>query len=215
MTVICGLVKDDASYIAADSCSSCCGGKNTLAQPKIFRQVIQTKYSGNINVLVGHSGLARQAQLWHYGFTAPVFNDKDQCLLHYLVNDFSLALRDCFRKFGELEVNNSIERVNISSMLLMAGSIFYLDRALFIGNYAENFLAIGSGEDVASGSLFTTQKFEDSPETRMDPLRRVILAAEAGCYFTTTCAPPIHTLVEPAQKDLEIKIYDDDEDTKD
>jgi ATP-dependent protease HslVU (ClpYQ) peptidase subunit len=160
VTCIVGIAHQGKVYMGGDSVGSTDWLSMTLAQPKVFR---------NGDFIIGYTTSLRMGQLLQYKFSPPPMTED---LMNYMVTDFIDALRACVNTsgFGRIKENQE------SSGTFLVG---YKHRLFRIEDYysiieTDEYQACGSGEQLALGSLHTTQREE--PFTR---IKKALFAAEA------------------------------------
>lgn len=167
MTCVVGIITDDGIYMGADSALSS-NVYRTSKQPKIFEKD---------NMLIGFSGYPRTAQLVQYSLQTPVFRETEQSLFSYMAIDFVDALRACFKTAGHATVINNEEAVESCLLVGYKGRIFRFDSNYQVIECADDYTAIGSGEEVALGALSAT--VGEPPKQRLE---KALLSAEKFSY---------------------------------
>ena len=164
MTCIIGLIENGAIYFGADSAVSTHCTIKTFKEAKIFRKG---------NILMGVSGPPRVKQLLHYTLKIPA-HPKKESIEKYICTRFVDAARKCFKAGGYAKREHGVETGGYF-LVGYKGQLFtvYGDYQALCATY--NYAAIGSGEEVALGSLHTMQATKQTPETR---IRKALLAAE-------------------------------------
>lgn len=119
-----------------------------MAAPKIFKV--------GRKALIGVSGTVRTSQLIQHNLKLPPRCNKDP--MTYMVNDFVTALRNAVREGGTLHKDNEVESLVGHSYMLIGyeGRIFEVSSFFSVTEIADHHAAIGSGFEVALGSLQTT-----------------------------------------------------------
>lgn len=163
MTCIVGLVDDEKNvYIGGDSVA---GGAYIFKNPKVFR---------NGEFLIGFTSSWRMGQLLQYEFSPPVIkNNMD--LTRYMVTEFISKLRECFKDNAFAEINKNME---VGGLFLVGvrGKLFRIHTNYQVEEWVHNYTSCGCGEDLALGSLFSTEGLPSKT--------RVKKALEAAAEFS-------------------------------
>lgn len=170
MTCIVGIEHDGHVYLGGDSAAADDWSILQLSEPKVFKVG---------NIVLGYCGSIRIGQLLQYGLALPepTVNQSD---MSYLTLDVIDAIRACLHGRGSLRKENEVEETADSTNLLLGykGKLYYVDYDLHVGRSRDGYYAIGSGMHIALGSLFTTEKYDISPEER---IKLALEAAENLC----------------------------------
>jgi ATP-dependent protease HslVU (ClpYQ) peptidase subunit len=177
MTCIVGLVENGIVYLGADSAGSAGNVLAVRRDEKVFR---------NGEFVMGFTDSFRMGQLLRYAFTPPKIPE-GRDLMAYMVTDFVDAVRACFGDGGYRREENSVETGGVF-LVGVRGRLFEIESDFQVGERVRPYAAIGSGMDVALGSLFTSSG---------DPGRRLQAALLAADEFTTTvCGPFVFSSTE-------------------
>ena len=175
MTCIVGLETPEGVWIGGDSAVSEDESDRiqTLAAPKVFKLRSGGPHG---EILVGFSESLRAGQVVKYGFSPPRCLGKSP--EEYLSTDFSDALLSCMR------TQHSDADGHMTCQLLIGyrKKLFMLDGWFGVVTSAHGYSAIGAGEDIALGSLYSTR--------RRKPEERIILALKAASEFNAFVRPP-------------------------
>jgi len=170
MTVIVGLVENNIIYVGGDRAST--GSKQMIkANPKVF---------ANGLFLFGPVGSCRAAQVLKYRFKPPKQKEEESDIA-YMTTTFIDAIRKCFKEAGCVVIDNTKETghafvIGYKNKLYTVYSDYQVTESLI------PYVALGSGESYALGSMFSTEG--------MEPKARITLALEAAAYSDAFCAPP-------------------------
>lgn len=205
MTCIIGLKNDDYIHIGYDSALSNSYSMSLLKTKKVFKKEAEFKnnflrYSQKIEdknkfeFCVGISGSGRQQNILNYIWNPPKFESictfdifSEEEMYEYLCGPFLSSIRKAFKDEGFMKVENNEESYYGYLMIGIFGRIFVVDSELFIVEKMLNYEAIGSGSEVARGSLFSTEHMEDCEE-------RIRIALEAAETFVPSVRKPFHIL---------------------
>ena len=162
MTCIAGLVHQDKVYIGGDSAGVSGLDLTVRADEKVFA-------SGEF--LFGFTSSFRMGQLLRYAFTTPVPRE-DQDIDHFMVVDFTNAVRQCLKDGGWATKNNEQEASG-TYLVGFRGRLFEIHNDYQVGRPVDGYAAVGCGDNQALGSLFSTGS--RLPEER---IRTALAAAE-------------------------------------
>jgi len=180
MTCIVGIVSDKI-WIGGDSAASGDGTVILRKDEKVFKRD---------QFLYGYAGSFRLGQLLRYKFNPPTKRSKRQDIYEYMVSEWMDSLRKCLKDSGYTKIlDENHEEIEASFLVGYKGRLFIVDEDLNVGETLHSYIAIGSGEPYALGSLNTTDKIKN-----MDPEKRIQLALEAAAEMSTGVRPPFHIL---------------------
>lgn len=152
----------------------------TTKAPKIF------KHQG---FLMGSTGRLRTLQLLQHSFMPPDYNPKSMSIEEYMSRLFVDALRNCLKDSGAATKHEEKESHDNETMIGFRGRLFVVSSDYAIRESVDSYCAIGSGEELALGSLFSTEKL------RMSPQQRLELALDAASYHSNSVRSP-YTFLE-------------------
>ena len=182
MTCIAGLVEKGTVYIGADSAAVAGWSLNVRADPKVFRR---GEYG------FGFTYSFRMGQLLRYALQLPkrpprMSADK------FFTTLFMDRVRSCFRKGGYLTKKDGYESGG-SFMIGYRAELFIIHEDFQVQRPTEPFAAIGSGQEVAEGALFTLvhSAIECPPGAKID------LALTAAERFNAGVRGPFHVVRVP------------------
>ncbi len=177
MTCIAGIIDDGNIWIGADS-AGVDGYKMTRRS--------DTKVFSNGPFIMGFTTSFRMGQILQYSFSPPEHPkncETDEFMRTFFVD----SIRKCMKKEGYAAVYDGREE----------GGTFLVgyDKRLFevhddfqVGESLYTFSACGCGEDIALGSLFSTQNVYDSKS-------RILLALKASEEFSAGVRSPFRIMV--------------------
>jgi ATP-dependent protease HslVU (ClpYQ) peptidase subunit len=167
MTCIAGIMKDGKVYLAGERGASEGSYIVPIDKPKIWKTGAY---------IFGYSGTF-DGQLLQYNFNPPAIEGNFDKFMH---GKFLKSLKEFYSEW-DLGGKDS----ELSLIIGVKGKLYEHDSdSLTLVSYERDYLAIGSGADFAMGSLHATQ-------THKDPKRRLTLALNAACDFSTSCISPI------------------------
>lgn len=174
MTCIVALTHKGTIWMGGDSAlTDDTFGQFTRVEPKVFL---------NGNMIIGYAGSARLGNVLRYSFTPPVLTKGDKGdLMKYMVTKFVDSLREITRAKGLMH-KEEIEEISGHILVGMGSRVFAIYEDWQVAEPREPFLAIGSGTDLALGSLFSTR--------RADPKSRILMALKAAAQYNAAVRAP-------------------------
>jgi hypothetical protein len=159
MTCIAGLVADKTVYIGGDSAATSGWGLTILKEPKVFR---------NKDFLIGCSGAARMITLLRHSLIPPE-QEENEDTLFFMATRFIDAVRECLKNGGLAKKENEQETMGESCFLVgYRGQLFCVYDDYHLSEALCAYGAIGCGDDIALGSLYTTHGMDISPDKRVE-----------------------------------------------
>ncbi len=192
MTVIVGLVGIDRDiYLGGDSAASKTSGSGRqclIDTPKVFTPVHGPWY------VMGGAGSFRMLQALKYSLKPPPPPGKNKDLLGFMSTHFVDAMRRCYKSTGILEqTSDGIDAVNGSVIVGYQGRMFEIDGDFQVITVTQDYLAIGSGDEIALGAMFAT---EGQPAGL-----RIETALKASASLTAYVREPFNILRLPFNKE--------------
>ena len=173
MTVVVALLDDDDTLVfGADSSASSDGSLTLRPDAKIFKKNGYT---------IGFAGSFRNFQLVQYSMilrAPPAFFSLDAAQ-KFMVTVFVPALRNCLSENGAMKLVNGIETMD--GFILLVGFrsfLFTIEDDFHVAPHDE-YAAIGSGCDVALGSLYASK--EGGMFSAYEAAEVALYAAEHSC----------------------------------
>lgn len=189
MTVIVGIIGPDGDvYMGGDSAATTAGGSQSVyVNKKVFTPVHGPHY------LMGVCGNHRLSQVMRYSFVPPPPPGPDVDLEQFMASDFVNSVRKCYKDNGILtSTEDGAETGSFGSFLVgYQGRLFEMEENFQILIDRRNYMAVGSGEDLALGALYAT----DSPGA--DAVERIKTAIKAAVTFSAWCREPYDILRLP------------------
>jgi len=182
MSCIIGVIHQDKVYAGADSLAAQNedGSKGITKDEKLFIKN---------GLLIGSVGVPRVQQIIKYNMTFPKY-EKGVDPFKYIVNKFVVKLQECLRKHGS--VSNGSDIQNFGETVIMVGikipepRLFIVCSNFQVEEECNPYMAIGSGEKYALGSLHATGRIVK----HWGPTQRIGLALEAAEKFNNTVGKP-------------------------
>jgi len=151
---------------------------NNIAGAKIFAKG---------SFLFGITGTVRFLDLLRYSLVIPK-HDPDIDVHVYMVTTFANAIRKCLRDAGVLQKKDEVETTPGAAIMVYRGRIFTLQSDCAISEYDRPYTAIGSGAELALGSLCTTELYDILPKERLT------LALKSAVRHNIYCSAPFDFL---------------------
>jgi len=182
MTCIVAIKKDNKVYMGGDSAlvDNNAGIKVKIATPKVF---------DCFSYIIGYAGSARMGQLL-FNYFQPSDPPRNPYELEmHMVTTFVDELRALAEEKG-LRLDTGSEEMNDFASILVGinGRIFVIEPDWQASEWLCDYAAIGSGMELAIGSLYTTNKLKVKPE------ERIKLALETASEHSTSVCEPFHTV---------------------
>jgi ATP-dependent protease HslVU (ClpYQ) peptidase subunit len=155
MTCIVGLVHNNKVYIGGDSAGVGGLSLDVRSDEKVF---IKGEF------VMGFTSSFRMGQLLRYKLQIP-YHKPDIDNYEYMVTEFVEAVRQCLKDCGYVRSYNGEEYAG-TFLVGYRGELFVVENDYQVGKLAMNFHAVGCGEDIAKGSLYSTKNI-NKPEDRI------------------------------------------------
>lgn len=172
MTCIVGLLDRENIYIGGDSAAINDYGLSIRKDKKIF-------VKGDF--IFGFAGSYRMGQLLKYSFIPPE-HDKNMDTYEYMVLNFIETLRECLSKGGLTAIKNNEEEIGGIFLVGYKQRLFCVQSDFQVSERVDSFDAIGVGDQVALGSLYSTNG--------MHPEERILQALKASENFNSGVRGP-------------------------
>ena len=178
MTCIVALKHEGKIYMGSDSQISC-GRQKLIGECKVFKKG---------TMLIGSAGYSRFQKILRYNFNIPEHNESLSDI-EYLNSVFIDSLRELCDKKQYLRIIESKSEISDTTLIGYNGKIYKMALDFDVSTYDIPYFAIGSGEDIALGSMFSTINI-----TELAPENKIKLAIGAACYFNDGCGGDIRVL---------------------
>jgi hypothetical protein len=189
MTVIVGIIAPNGDiFMGSDSAGTSMDGSQSIyVNKKVFAPVHGPAY------LIGVCGNHRLSQVMRYAFVPPPPPGPDVDLERFMASEFVNSVRECYRENGILtSTDDGADTGSFGSFLVgYQGRLFEMEENFQILIDRRNYMSVGSGEDVAHGALYATDKSD------ADPAERVMIALRAAVNFNAWCREPLEILRLP------------------
>ncbi|MEW1719790.1 hypothetical protein [Streptomyces sp. NPDC093109] len=154
MTVIVGLVHKGRVHLGGDA-AGVAGYQLTIRRdPKVFT---------NGPYALGFTTSFRMGQLLHHAFKAP---HPEGDLSAFMVTTFVDALRTCLKDGGWATKEAEQERAG-TFLVGIHGRLFSIDSDYQVGEPADQYAAVGCGDELALGALHATSALGMKPRDRL------------------------------------------------
>lgn len=162
MTCIAGIAHEGQVYIGGDSAGICTSDLSLTVRsdPKLF---------STGPYVFGFAGSFRMGQILRYVFVPPDPDIRD--LDRFMCVDFVDALRDCLKSGGFARTDEGVESGGLF-LVGVCGRLFRVSSDYQVGESLDGFDAIGCGDLIALGSIFST--------VGLPPERRLCIALQAA-----------------------------------
>jgi ATP-dependent protease HslVU (ClpYQ) peptidase subunit len=178
MTCIIGMAQDGKVFLGGDSAASTMDGfSSTVRIPKVY---LTDEY------LIGYAGSFRMGKFIQYSveFPKPPSWAKGSEKLDEFINGYLVPhLRRCVKE-SDLE---QAEKEDFEFIIGIRGHIFELDENWAAYEPSEPYISIGSGAQVALGSLYATSNWSN-------PMKRIRVALEASEKYNSYVSSPFTIL---------------------
>jgi ATP-dependent protease HslVU (ClpYQ) peptidase subunit len=186
MTCVAAVVHDGHVYMAADSAADYGGTVVMLGVPKVVRRG---------EFVLGFSGSVRVAGLVRNTFEPPPVPPGAD-LAAYMAGAFCDALYRLVDAHSAFEVDKETGRKCLGGALLVGvrGRIFMADEQFGCPPVAGSYFAIGSGADLALGTLYAQVESRVDGHRSCQPIPALLTAVKAAIRFSSTCGGDIHNV---------------------
>lgn len=172
MTCIAVLKQDDSIWMAGDRGASDDDTIFPLTAPKVFKIG---------PYLLGYAGSMDGERIRH-NFKPPLPKGKD--LDKFMYTEFLLALRKFYEEWW-VDVSKDSD---FGMIICVDGKIYEHNAVdMSLTQYNSDYLAMGSGSELAMGALFATRNQKNGK-------RRVQTAVEAAIAYSTSCMGPVDVI---------------------
>lgn len=180
MTAVCALVHDGKVHMGADSAGVGGLSLNVRADPKVFV---------NGPMVMGFTTSFRMGQLLRWTFSPPV-QPEGVAVDRYMTTAFVDAVRETLKAGGYAHRENEVERGG-TFLVGYRGRVWAVHDDYQVAELADPFNAVGCGDDLCKGSLYSTREFD------LDPDVRLALALESAERFSAGVRGPFVFAREP------------------
>ena len=172
MTCVAAIAERERIYMAADSAGVAGLSLHLRRDPKIYRVGSQ--------MLIGFTSSFRMGQLLGYSLTLPEHRDNTP-VERYMTTAFIDAVRTCLKNGGWAKKEHEVESGG-QFLVGYRGRLFEVDSDFQVGESLQNYAAVGSGFEIALGSLHSTKA--------MTARKRLSLALDSAERFSAGVRRP-------------------------
>lgn len=183
MTCIAAITEGGRVYMAADSAGVAGLSLTVRADPKIYR--IATSFG---DMLFGFTSSFRMGQILGYHFEPPI-HARNISTERYMVTSFIDAVRDLLKQHGFAKTQNN-EDSGGTFLVGYRGMVFRICDDFQVGKNVVNYDAVGSGGEVALGSLYSTAPNREELDQQLTARQRLQLALSAAEEFNAGVRGP-------------------------
>ena len=187
MTCIVGLIDNGKVYLGGDSAAS--DSKSGLIVQRTDPKVFKVGQYG-----IGFTDSFRMGQILQYQWKPPIYTPtkNNSNLDKFMRTKFVDSIKEVFKDHGYGNFGPGTEDGDEGGVFLIAvagtGRIFTMESDFHVGECDVMYMAEGSGQELALGSLFSTSNVKT-------PRKRVRTALEAAAKFQMSVRGPF-TIIE-------------------
>jgi ATP-dependent protease HslVU (ClpYQ) peptidase subunit len=148
MTCIVGVAENGIVYIGGDSAAADENGTTMIRK--------DTKVFQRGQYVIGFTSSFRFGQLLRYEADLPPLPDGEHDAFTHMVTKFMPAVQTAIEEGGYASKDKEGRLQGGIALVGLRGRLFYIDSDMHVGEPLGDYHAIGSGEQVALGSLFST-----------------------------------------------------------
>lgn len=178
MTCIVGVKRGSTVAVGADSLGSTAHYCMERAEPKVFRKR---------GFVMAYTTSFRMGNILQHVFKPPKYKGGDAH--KFMVKKFIPSLRKCLKEEGYMKIINAEENAG-TFIVAFRHFLFIVESDLQVGQPADDYIAHGSGIEVAMGSLDTSSKINK----QISAVEMCSLALEAACKHVPTVGGTIKVL---------------------
>lgn len=174
MTAVAGVVHDGAVYIGADSAGVDGWSSTVRSDLKAFARG---------QFAFGFTSSFRMGQLLRYSLKLPEVPARADAIEKFMVTKLIDAVRSCLTEGGWATKNNEHEEGG-TFLVGVRGRLFAVYDDYQVAESADGYAAVGSGQNLALGALYATQRME------VEPADRVAIALAAAEHHSAPVRQP-------------------------
>lgn len=186
MTAIAAIIDGDTIHIGADhALSASDGGWQIIRKnPKVFM---------NGEIGIAYTGSPRLGDILQYSWTPPKWNKNEIILDKFMRTVFIDSIRKIFNEKGNDSIIDVEETFGSRFIVAIDGRIFVIQEDYQVSENSDDYMAEGSGRNVAMGSFFSTNSLKAK--------ERLEIALTAASKYVETVRPPFTVItVKPYGK---------------
>lgn len=178
MTCIVGLAENGTVWMGGDSAGVSGYSSTSRADQKVFI---------NGDFILGFTSSFRMGQILRYRFEPPRYREDFGPLPKFMCTMFIDGVRMALKNGGWAWKENDRESGG-AFLVGTQGKLFRIDSDYQVGEYHDNYGALGCGEDLALGSLHSSRHFNSYPH------KRLCMALEAAAHHSAGVRDPFTIL---------------------
>lgn len=184
MTCIVAIREGGHVWMGGDACVTVGPDVHRLARPKVFRRTVQTKDHGMWPVLIGSAGSLRLENVLEHQLELP--DIEEGTVERWMSTAFVDALRATLEAAGLKKHESGVDELEDAVLLVgVAGRLLTVSCDFSVMETYGDERAIGSGEDFARGSLYTSGQLGG-----WRPIERIDHALRAAARYTSGVSGP-------------------------
>jgi ATP-dependent protease HslVU (ClpYQ) peptidase subunit len=186
MTAIVGLVEDGKVWLGGDSAAVADSFTMSRKDPKVFR---------NGEFIFGFTSSFRMGDLLQHSLQIPEPHE-DGYTREYMCTDFIDEVRACFMAGGVAGLEGSVESGG-NFLVGVADKLYEISDDYQVGEYINDFICIGCGDNHAMGALYAIQQVAGDITRKnlvLTPKDKIQLALEAAAEFSGWVKEPFHII---------------------
>lgn len=177
MTAIAGIVEDGTVWIGGDSAGVSGHSLEARSDPKVFI---------NGEFVFGYTSSFRMGQLLEHEFTPPKPHEGENGMA-YMVKRFIPGVKSALKN-GGYQINKDGQDFGGVFLAGYRGQLYMVQSDYQVARLRQPFAAIGCGEDLVLGSLYSTKIQQWNPKERIE------LALDAAAEFSSGVRGPFTVL---------------------
>jgi ATP-dependent protease HslVU (ClpYQ) peptidase subunit len=187
MTCVVGLVENNKIYLGGDSLTSIGDRKYTKTLPKVVNK-------GN-KFLIGSAGDVSATQPVLFISDLGIEQTPEQSDMEYMIMNIVEEFRRVLMSRGKIISENGEEHSDVAFLIGYNNKLYHIDPYFSVMVAQCGYDAIGTGQQVALGSLYTTSL------TNMKAEERIKIALEAAAEHHCDVIPPFKIISFPEEDD--------------
>lgn len=176
MTCIVGIAENGKVFVGGDSAGVAGLSLEIRADKKVFKEK---------DFICGFTSSFRMGQLIQFKFKLPRLPEEinEETMMKYMVSEFIENMRNCFREGGYLKKEKE-EEGGGCFLIGIKGFLYKIDTDFQVGKLIKNYTAVGCGDHLALGSLFSTEDQEAEV--------RIMMALKAAEQYSAGVREPFY-----------------------
>lgn len=171
MTCIVAIVEGNEIWMGCDSFAGDTHYHLLLPEEetKMFCLTLPVVGKSNEAMVFGFCGQVRPCQVIKHNLKLPICNPEEiTSNMNYMINHLIPDMKTIHKKHGLLLNNQGIERTEALFLVGWRSKLFYIEEDFGVTPVSTNYIAMGSGEITANGSLHATANSNLKPQERLE-----------------------------------------------